>query len=134
MVNEARQPSARGPNVYGLSGDIDLSFLRDRELEHVTIGVYQVWFGFDKDVTISVESQFRFFDGQREWVWQPEPGAAQIAAQTLALLGTKIERFEGHANGTLELAFPNGCILSFLDSSSQYESYQITRPGQTIIV
>jgi hypothetical protein len=27
--------------MYGLSEDIDLSFLPDRELEHVTIGVYK---------------------------------------------------------------------------------------------
>lgn len=77
---------------------------------------------------ISVESQFRYFDGQREWTWQPETGAAQIAAQTLALLGAKIEKCQGHANGTLELTFPNGRLLT------QYESYQINRPGQTIIV
>jgi len=83
---------------------------------------------------ISVESQFRYFDGQREWTWQPETGAAQIAAQTLALLGAKIEKCQGHANGTLELTFPNGRLLTFLHPSSQYESYQITRPGQTIIV
>ena len=124
----------RERTMYGLSEDIDLSFLQDRELEHVTIGVYQVWFGFDKEVTISVESQFRYFDGQRVWVWQPETGAAQIAAQTLSLLGAKIEKCQGHANGTLELTFPNGRLLTFLDPSSQYESYQITRPGQTIIV
>jgi hypothetical protein len=81
-----------------------------------------------------VESQFVYFDGQREWVWKPEPGASQIAAQTLTLLSATIDRFEGHANGTLELVFSNGCRLTILDSNSEYESYDITRPSQTIIV
>ena len=120
--------------MYGLSRDIDLSFLKGRQVEQVAIGIYQIIFGFDEDVKISVESQFNYFDGQRELVWKPEPSASQIAAQTLTLLGATIEKFEGHANGTLELVFSNGCRLTILDSSSEYESYDITRPGQTIIV
>ena len=120
--------------MYGLSRVIDLSFLKDRQVEQVAIGVYQIIFGFDEDVRISVERQFHYFDGQREWVWKPEPGASQIAAQTLTLLGATIEKFAGHAKGTLELLFSNGCRLTILDSTSEYESYDITRPGQTIIV
>jgi hypothetical protein len=120
--------------MYGLNRDIDLSFLKGREVEQIAIGVYQIMFAFDEDVRISVEGRFSYFDGQREWVWEPEPGASQIAAQTVTLLGATIEKFEGHANGTLELVFSNGCRLTILDSSSQYESYNITRPGQTIIV
>lgn len=69
-----------------------------------------------------------------EWVWKPEPGASQIAAQTLTLLGATIEKFAGHAKGTLELLFSNGCRLTILDSTGEYKSYDITRPGQTIIV
>jgi hypothetical protein len=30
--------------------------------------------------------------------------------------------------------FSNGHRLSILDSSKEYESYDITRPGQTIVV
>jgi hypothetical protein len=52
----------------------------------------------------------------------------------LSLLVTTIENFEGHENGSLSLVFSNGQRLIFLDSSKEYESYDITRPGQTIIV
>ena len=120
--------------MFGLSQSIDLSFLNGREVAQVAIGVYQIIFGFDDDVRISVERQFSYFDGEREWVWRPEPGTSQIAAQTLNLLGTTIESYEGQPNGTLELFFSNGSRLTLLDSSSQYESYIIRRPGRTIVV
>jgi len=120
--------------MYGLKKDIDLSFLSARELIQVAIGVYQIQFGFDKDVIIYVESQFNYFDGHEEWIWKPEPGAAQIAARTVFLLSATIQSFEGQENGTLILMFSNGGRLTIPDSSREYESYQITRPGQTIIV
>jgi hypothetical protein len=120
--------------VYGLSKDIDLSFLIGRELRQVAIGLYQIIFGFDEEVRISVESEFKFFDGQRESIWKPRVGAPQIAAQTLCLLGDRVDRYEARADGTLSLAFTNGCRLTVLDSSKEFQSYDITRPGQTIVV
>jgi Family of unknown function (DUF6188) len=120
--------------MYGLRKEIDLGFLSARELIQVAIGVYQIQFGFDEDVIIYVESQFNYFDGQQEWTWKPEPGAAQIAARTVSLLGARIQNFEGQENGTLTLTFSNGQRLTLADSSREYESYQITRPGATIVV
>jgi hypothetical protein len=120
--------------VYGLSKDIDLRFLNQRQVEQVAVGVYQVIFGLDEGVRISVEGQFRYFDGQAEWTWKPEPGAEQIAARTVALLGATIESFESHEDGTLALLFSNGHRLTILDTSKEYQSYDITRPGQTIVV
>jgi hypothetical protein len=120
--------------MYGLSKDIDLKFLNGRECIQIAIGVYQIQFGFDEDVRISVEGQFRYFDGGTEVVWRPEPGFAQIAARTVALLGATIDSFESRENGTLTLIFSNGHRLIIPDSSKEYESYQITRPGETIVV
>jgi hypothetical protein len=120
--------------MYGLKKEIDLSFLTGRELIQLAIGVYQVQFGFDEDVRISVESEFRYFDGQAEWIWRPEPGSCSIAARAVALLGATIESFGSNIDGTLTLAFSNERRLTILDSSREYESYDITRPGETIIV
>ena len=69
--------------MYGLSKDIDLTFLAGRQVEQVAIGVYETIFGFDEDVRITAYSQFSYFDGQKEWIWKPEPGAAQIASRTV---------------------------------------------------
>ena len=57
-----------------------------------------------------------------------------IAARAVALLGATIESFGSNIDGTLTLAFSNQHRLTILDSSKEYESYDITRPGQTIIV
>jgi hypothetical protein len=120
--------------MYGLNKGIDLGFLAGRQVEQVAIGTYQIIFGFDDDVRISTYSQFNYFDRQEEWIWKPEPGAEQIAARTLSLLGATIQNFEGHEDGTLILTFSNGHRLTIPDSSKEYESYDITRPGQTIVV
>jgi len=50
------------------------------------------------------------------------------------LLGATITGFESNENGTLAINLSNGHRLTVLDSSSEYQSYDITRPGQTIIV
>jgi hypothetical protein len=41
---------------------------------------------------------------------------------------------KSNANGTLALTFSKGDRLTLADSSREYESYQITRPGETIVV
>jgi len=120
--------------MYGLRKNIDLQFLKCRELEQVAVGLYQVIFAFDEEVRISVESQFRFFDGNREWIWTPEPNCTEAAAKAVSLIGQSIERLETHEDGTLILSFGSDKRITILDSSKDYESYNITRPGQTIIV
>jgi hypothetical protein len=120
--------------MYGLPNDIDLSFLNGRLVEQIAIGVYQIIFGFDEDVRISVYFQFSYLDGLSESVWRPELGFAPIAAHAVALLGATVETFEAQEDGTLTLNFSNGHRLVIPDSSKEYESYDITRPGQTIVV
>jgi hypothetical protein len=120
--------------MYGLKKEIDLSFLTGRELIQVAIGLYHVRFGFDDDVAVSVEAEFRYFDGRDEWIWRQEPSSPQIASRTPVLSGATITSFESNENGTLVRMFSNGHRLTILDSYKEYESYDITRPGQTIIV
>lgn len=120
--------------MHGLSKNIDLTFLNGRLVEQVAIGVYQIIFGFDEDVRIATYMQFSYFDGHGEWIWKPEPGGVQVAARTVALLGATVEIFKAEENGTLTLAFSNGHRLTIPDSSQEFESYDITRPGETIIV
>ena len=120
--------------MYGLKKDIDLGFLTGRELIQICIGLYQTIFKFDEEVAISIEGEFRYFDGQDESAWREEPNSSLLAARTVTLLGTTIEGFEASADGTLVLTFSNKHRLTIMDSSKEYESYDITRPGQTIVV
>jgi len=120
--------------MYGLKKDVNLSFLNDREVIQIAIGAYQTIFRFDEDIAISVDGGFNYFDGRTESAWMPEPSSVQIAARTVALLGATVQSFESNENGTLALIFSNGHKLTIPSSSKQYESYQISRPGETIVV
>lgn len=121
-------------HMYGLKKEIDLGFLVGRELIQVGIGLYQIQFHFDEDVTVSVEAEFRYFDGQHEWSWRQEPSSHQIATRTVAMLGANITNLESNENGTLALIFSNGHRLTILDPFKEYEAYAITRPGQPDII
>jgi hypothetical protein len=119
--------------MYGLDITIDLSFLIGREAIQIAIGLYQVIFAFDDSVSISVESEFRLISPQGDVsIWQP-PGP-YTAAAALRLLGAKIENVSGQKDGTLMITFSGGDILTILDSSKEYQSYDITCPGRTIVV
>jgi hypothetical protein len=94
----------------------------------------QVQFHFNENVSVSIEAEFHYFDVQDEWIWRQEPVSPQVAGRTVGMLGATNTSFESNENGTLILMFSNGTRLTILDSSKEYESYDITRPGQTIVV
>ena len=116
-------------HMNGLKKETDLSFLMGRELIQVAIDSFQVQFHFDEDVAVSVEAEFRYFDGQQEW-WRQEPSSTHIAART----GASITSFHSSEDGTLIITFSNHHRLTVVDSFKEYESYDITCPGRTIIV
>jgi Family of unknown function (DUF6188) len=118
--------------MYGLDTSIDLSFLKGREMIQIAIGIHQVIFAFDQETRISIESEFRLVcrGGGFEW----KPGMPEAAAPSVRLLGAAIERVDGQKDGTLVLGFSTGDSLTVLDNSKEYESYTITRRGETIVV
>jgi hypothetical protein len=121
--------------MYGLPNDVDLDFLIGRTVDQVAIGIHEVIFGFDEDIRITVYQEFRYFDGQTESIWRPEEvGSSLMAGRTAALLGYPVENIDRHANGMLALTFANKSRLTIIDSSKEYESYDITRPGETIVI
>lgn len=120
--------------MHDLNPKIDLTLLKNRKVVQIAVGLFQVQFGFDEDVRISVEGGFSYFDGKAESAWKPEPGCSSVAAATVGLLGAVITKFEAHENGTLKLEFSNGRQLTIPDSSKEYESYSITRPGFNLYV
>src|SRR5438445_5936582 len=118
--------------MYVLKRDANLSFLIGREVIQVAIGVHHVIFHFEEDISISVGGEFEYSDDQGTVVWKP--GASRAAANTVVLLGAKIESLASFENGTIVIHFSNGARLVIPDPSAEYESYQITRPGETIVV
>jgi Family of unknown function (DUF6188) len=118
--------------MYGLPDGIDFSFMIGREVIQIAIGRGQVIFGFDQNVRISAEAQFEYTTKDLTLEWSP--GASHIAANTVALLGTTVEFANGSSDRTLELKFSNGSHLVLRDVNSNYESYQVMRPDQIIVV
>ena len=118
--------------MYGLKQETDISFLKGREAIQIAVGQYQIIFAFDEDVTISVEGSWELHTGENVMTWTP--GATHAAAAALNLLGATVTDVKGELDGTLKLTFSEERTLMIFDSSKQYESYQVNKPGITIVV
>jgi hypothetical protein len=108
--------------MYGLPKDTDLTFLVRTKLEHVEVTEYQAQLHFTGDVCISIEGDCLIDNGPVDY-------------ETLrSLVGKTVFGVTIQDEGRLNLIFHDGQRLSILDSNDQYESYQITAPGVTIVV
>ncbi len=114
--------------MYGLSKQTDLAFMLGNEVLQVCIGRYQAILNCTSDLSISLECDFA---GGRVAADQQLPGSA---IPLLGLLGSSISRAEIVGGGDLVLICSNGEVMRIYDSSSEYESYQITAPGRHIVV
>lgn len=120
--------------MFGLPRDIDLTFLKDKEVQQICIGLYQVIFYLHLETSISVESKFSYQprDSESPEVWVE--GCPVIAWHLPRLLGSSIIDVQVLAKGTLRLKFSNGDELLIYDENDKYESYQITCGQRTIII
>lgn len=97
----------------------------------VCFNINQIYLHFDNHVTVTVESELDY---------KPASGAMQklsppvVETNMMQLVGRKVMRIAASPNGTLSLTFDNGHVVECLDVSANYESYQISFNGQTIIV
>ena len=85
-----------------------------------------------EDVVISVEHTFAYHSADTLTVWHPNEITA--AAAPLKLLGKTVSKVRVDWPTTLWLEFENGDRLAVVDGSQEYESFTVTRPGQTIVV
>jgi hypothetical protein len=118
--------------MYGLSKKTDLSFLIERQLEQVAIGLYQVQLNFDQDVSISLECKFDHTSNGKSLI--TSENLPSSASSLLQLIGSKLIRVENHGNGNIEIIFSDQSIVKIFDDSESYESYQISAPGINLIV
>jgi len=119
--------------MYGLPQDIDLSFLKGRQLESICFAAYQVNLHFDNGAMISIFGTFRHF------IIGENPGgkAAQFflsGSNLMRLLTQTVKKVQRQTDGTLELAFSNDDNLLIYDDTKQYESYHIKNGERLIVV
>ena len=125
--------------MYGLSADIDLTFLRGMKIVKVCVSPAQVQFHFcqpgctTSDTGISVEMSYRHRHGDEEYEWGPGIPLSS-SCSVLLLIGASIADFQGDPDGTLLLKFTNGDSLTLYDETTQYQAYQIWHGNDPLIV
>jgi hypothetical protein len=118
--------------MYGLSKDVDLAFLKGKELHQVCTGANEVILHFDDYIAITIMSECDYKSKIGEIVRiERYPTSSSLICQ---LLGSSITEAQGKDDGTLVLEFANGDALTLYDDSKEYESYQIKHGEQLIVV
>jgi hypothetical protein len=118
--------------VFGLPQGKDMSFLVERELIQVCIGLHQVILVFDGDISISLECEFYLTHGSE--IGEEAKSSNSSKTALAKLLGSHITSVTNRGGRELGLFFSGGLCLRILDSNSDHESYQISLPTETIIV
>lgn len=109
--------------MYVLAKNNDLTFLLRKHLEKVDVSEYQAQLHFEGSICISIEGECKL---------DKKPIAY---AELRQLVGNSVSGVTIQDDGTTNVFFADGKRLSILDSNSpNYESYQITAPGITIVV
>jgi Family of unknown function (DUF6188) len=118
--------------MYGLNKNSDLSFLVEKQLCRVSVGLYQVQLNFDQDISIYMECQFdHILNGKSQILSEDLPSSA---SSLLQLIGSTIAKVENQGNGDIEIIFSNQNVLKVFDNNKSYESYQISGPDIQLIV
>lgn len=117
--------------MYKLPPDISLSFLAERTLIQVCIGMHELILHFDNDISITVCSSIGL-EGQSGQITE-YVDFRQAAMPLCSLIGEAITSAQNAGNGVLALQF-NGKSLHFYDDSDDYESYIIEYEGRCIVV
>lgn len=112
--------------MYGLSTEIDLAFLVGHTLREVHPGAYQVRMVFDRDLEIAIECECRVDGAMRS--------LEDLAAALSPFVGRSVKEAEHRGNGSLHLTFELGGALTLLDGNEQFESYNISWNGGSIVV
>lgn len=127
--------------MYGLSPNINLTFLRRMVLLKVCVSPAQVQFHFcqpdttTSDTGISVEISYMHHYNDTEDEWSPMTFMPlSSSCSVLSLIGVSVADVQGDPDGTLLLKFANGDSLTFYDETTMYEAYHIWHGNDPIIV
>jgi hypothetical protein len=118
--------------MYGLNKNSDLSFLLEKQLYRVSVGLYHVELNFNHEISIYMECQFHhILNGKSQTLSEDLPSSA---SSLLQLIGSTIVKVKNHGNGNIEIIFSNQHTLKIFDNNKSYESYKISGPSIQLIV
>lgn len=120
--------------MHGLGIGADLGELAGGVLSFVGFGQYQVQLAFSgaTDCSISVEGHYRVSPPAGEKATYTE--AVDGAVALLQLLGRTVVSAGVPEDGTVRITLDDGSLVEVLDSSTQYESYQLKLGHRLIVV
>ena len=98
----------------------------------VCFNANQIYLHFDNHVTITVEGTLTYQSASNGVVQKLSPPVSET--NLMQLVGHKLEQITGKSNGTLSLAFDDNSIVECLDTSPDYESYQLSFEGRLIVI
>lgn len=118
--------------MYGIPEDIDLSFLKGKELIQVCIGLHQAVLVFHEETKITIETEIRHQKrDEKITIYDHTPASATALA---SMIGSQIVDVKKEGIDFLTLRFSNGDLLRLFDDGDRFESFQIMNKGRSIIV
>lgn len=107
------------------SAPIDWSFLIDREVNQIAVGMWQMQIHLSSPtdtISISLENRFEYDDQ----VWEEEAPLADRAAQLISLLGARSIDVQVEGDASLKVEFSNGHALRLFTRSDGYEAFSVS--------
>jgi hypothetical protein len=117
--------------MYKLPLDFDGKFFIGKTLECISFAAYSVYFSFEDDITVTVESSLQHLVDSEGGIKQSIPLSE---SRLMQLVGHAATQVLADADGTLEIIFDNGQSLKVFDDFANYESYAIKHGDIEIFV
>ena len=115
--------------MYPIPANPDLTGIIDSPLTQVCFGEFILQFHFESNARLECQGTIQHSDqGTQLATWAD---GKLSGPAFLSLLGKRPTRFQVISSEKLELYFENGQILTLLNDSEQYESFQIYQSGNS---
>jgi hypothetical protein len=116
--------------VYSIPEDFDLSICVGTPLDQIRLGKFDVQFVFSSGARIHVQDEIALEQvGGVVTHWHSGTGWTSPGFQ--ALIGLHVVEVRRLSGAGFELIFADQCRLTLMETSSQYESFQIYSPEST---
>ena len=120
--------------MYGLAPSTNLDFLIGVELEQVAFSLYQLILRFSEETSISIEGTCRVLSKDGKTLLEWHSNQLSDLSEMGRLWGHQITHCSIPGDGSVLIHFDHGVCLEVLDSKKDFESYQITKGSDHIIV
>jgi hypothetical protein len=118
--------------MHGLPHDFDASIFVGHELIQVSFTINTTHIVFDGTISVTLLSSAASGEVPNIAVDGGRTSAASL--DVIRLIGKQVASATAESEGTLNIIFQGGTVVTFLDDSRQYESYSIQIGDKEIIV